>query len=681
MSIASTTSFPVSTAAPVARARRRTSLAARGEPMVWLTGGCVAAAVLMIIGLLAYIVFEGFSTFWPQPLVQVTVKEGDVTKVVVGEPARHDVYVYSQQVPIAEDIKSIPGMSASVVKADEKDGYKTVRFEIPRTLYKTGNFDLTGEDFTWVEDRNIIGTERPEWGLVVERTAWGNAYGTLESVTVNGQTTTGADAAWAKFNEVHGSMLALADQVRDVEKDEMGDVSREQDDIRLELAGVRRTHGEGSPEYTATVERVAQRQRELDGRMNVLRSEVKALRDRMATATIAVRAPTGQIIPADRANPDGPMLVAQVVRTYPANTLSFFAKLKVYVGRWVEFLFGEPREANTEGGVWPAIVGTILLTFVMVIFVVPVGVIAALYLREYAKQGPLVSFVRISVNNLAGVPSIVYGVFGLGFFCYIVGGYLDSGPGKGALHSGPWAGLVLATVVVIGIGAGLTFFFSLFTREKDRGLPGTLFKIGLFVVWLVAAGMVVAIAWTTPFFHGFFETRAAEGSPTLGKSAMIWASMTLAILTLPLVIVATEEALAAVPRSMREGSYACGASKWQTIRKIVLPRAMPGVMTGMILAIARGAGEVAPIMLVGAVKLAPELPISWRPSEMFGVNRSFMHLGFHIFDLAFQSRNSMAALPMAYTTTFLLIVIVVLLNVAAIFIRSRLRKAYAGGAF
>jgi phosphate transport system permease protein len=207
------------------------------------------------------------------------------------------------------------------------------------------------------------------------------------------------------------------------------------------------------------------------------------------------------------------------------------------------------------------------------------------------------------VNNLAGVPSIVFGVFGLGFFCYLIGGTIDQ--------------------------------------------------------------------W-------FYSERLPD--PTVGKSAMIWASLTLALLTLPVVIVATEEALAAVPRSMREGSYACGASKWQTIRRIVLPRAMPGIMTGMILAIARGAGEVAPLMIVGAVKLAPELPISTE-GPWFGTNRSFMHLGFHIYDLGFQSRNSEAARSMVYTTTFLLIGIVVLLNVAAMLVRTRMRKAYAGGQF
>jgi phosphate transport system permease protein len=283
--------------------------------------------------------------------------------------------------------------------------------------------------------------------------------------------------------------------------------------------------------------------------------------------------------------------------------LSFAGRVGVYASRWKEFLTAEPREANSEGGVFPAIVGTVIMTLLMSIAVVPFGVLAALYLREYARTGVVVSAVRIAINNLAGVPSIVFGVFGLGFFCYIVGGSIDQ----------------------------------LFFPEK---LP----------------------------------------NPTYGKGGVIWASLTLALLTLPVVVVATEEALAAVPRSMREGSYACGASKWQTIRRIVLPRAMPGIMTGFILAMARGAGEVAPLMLVGASKLAPDLPIDG-VAPYIHPDRSFMHLGFHIYDVGFQSQNSEAAKPMVFTTTLLLITIIAMLNVFAVWLRTRLRRKFIGGTF
>jgi phosphate transport system permease protein len=269
---------------------------------------------------------------------------------------------------------------------------------------------------------------------------------------------------------------------------------------------------------------------------------------------------------------------------------------------WV-FLTEEPREANTEGGVFPAIFGTFVMTVLMSLAVTPFGVMAAVYLREYARQGLIVRSVRIAVNNLAGVPSIVFGVFGLGFFIYLVGSTIDQ----------------------------------------------------------------------------LFYT-AALPTPTFGTGGILWASLTLALMTVPVVIVATEEALAAVPRGMREGSLACGASKWQTIQRIVLPAAAPGILTGLILAMARGAGEVAPLMLVGVVKLAPSLPIDTL-FPFLHLERKFMHLGFHIYDLGFQSPDSEAAKPMVFATTLLLIALVVLLNLGAIFIRERLRRKYATGAF
>ena len=295
--------------------------------------------------------------------------------------------------------------------------------------------------------------------------------------------------------------------------------------------------------------------------------------------------------------------LSAVVRAYYANDLSWSEATGIYLSRWWEFLSESPREANTEGGVLPAIFGTFAMTLLMVILVAPIGIITALYLREYAKQGRLMALVRISVNNLAGVPSIVYGVFGLGFFAYLLGGNIDR----------------------------------LFYPER---LP----------------------------------------NPTFGTGGLLWASLTLALLTVPVVIVATEEALAAVPRSMREGSLACGASKWQTIRRIVLPRAMPGILTGIILAMARGAGEVAPLMLVGVVKLAPEMQIDGI-FPFIHLERSFMHLGFHIYDVGFQSRNSEAGKPMVFVTTLLLIALVASMNIAAIVIRNRLKRKFTGGHF
>ena len=294
---------------------------------------------------------------------------------------------------------------------------------------------------------------------------------------------------------------------------------------------------------------------------------------------------------------------ADVVRTYRANDLSAAGRLGVYLSRWWEFLSDDPRQAGTAGGVFPAIWGTVVMTLGMTLAVVPFGVLAALYLREYATQGLAVAGVRIAVNNLAGVPSIVFGVFGLAFFVYLIGGGIDE-----------------------------TFY-------AER-LP----------------------------------------VPTFGKIGVLWASLTLALLTLPVVIVATEEALSAVPNSMREGSYACGASKWQTIRRIVLPRAMPGILTGTILAVARGAGEVAPLMLVGAVNSAPALPVDGE-FPFVHPTRSFMHLGLHIYDLGFQAPDSDAAIPMAFTAMLLLIGLVAVLNLAAMWLRARLRRRFVSASF
>jgi len=369
--------------------------------------------------------------------------------------------------------------------------------------------------------------------------------------------------------------------------------------------------------------------------------------------------------------------LAEIVRMYPANRLGFGEKVGLYLARWGEFLTAEPRYANSEGGVFPAIVGTVLMTLIMAVLVVPFGVMAALYLREYARAGAVVSIVRIAINNLAGVPSIVFGVFGLGFFCYGVGGFIDGGPSF-VLPSGRWFLLLGGLVALAALGFVLTMLGLVKPGQRAAGAKRFL-RIASGAVWLLASlGAFVLIA-TTPFFDGFFRENLPN--PTFGKTALVWASFTLALLTLPVVIVATEEALSAVPNSMREGSYACGASKWQTIKRIVLPRAMPGIMTGMILAMARGAGEVAPLMVVGAVKFAPELPVSASPAEYFGINRSFMHLGFHIYDMGFKSQNSEASKPLVFTTTLLLIGLITILNLSAIWLRSRLRRKFVGVQF
>ena len=557
---------------------RRTDLRSRGEPVLWSLGGALAIGVTMILGFLALVFSNGIATFIPRPLTVVTETSGTVT---AGEPFRSELFKPTPDV--------IVGLSPDrQARINEAGGFA------PRTLYRVGNFDLYGDDFRWIPDYAVATIAQPRNLMFVERMEWGPFVGTVTSFKIDGADQIIAGPGDPKFAMVHDASRARARKIRTIERGRISDINHTLESERLELRKVEMQSGRSSSAYTAAQERFTSISAALQREYDTLAASVQKLREANAGNSLTL---------ADIAGREKTIEFSALVRLYPANDLSNVQKLGVYFSRWGEFLSGEPREANTEGGVFPAIFGTAAMTLLMVIVVAPFGVITALYLREYAKQGRLVSFVRISVNNLAGVPSIVYGVFGLGFFAYVLGGSIDA----------------------------------LFYPER---LP----------------------------------------NPTFGTGGLLWSALTLALLTVPVVIVATEEALAAVPRSMREGSLACGASKWQTIRYIVLPRAMPGIMTGVILAMARGAGEVAPLMLVGVVKLAPELPID-AIFPYVHLERSFMHLGFHIFDVGFQSRNAEAGKPMVFVTTVLLIGLVTTINATAIIVRNRLKKRFAGSQF
>ncbi|MBX3323377.1 MAG: ABC transporter permease subunit [Phycisphaeraceae bacterium] len=408
----------------------------------------------------------------------------------------------------------------------------------------------------------------------------------------------------------------------------------------------------------------------LRAEQRVAMSELEVLRSEDSRFRIVLREPTrGRISAISQSEPNEPMLLSQVVRIVQANELSTVQKWGVYFSRWWEFLSDSPRDGTAAGGVFPVIVGTVTLTMLLTICVVPLGVIAALYLREYSRQGVLTSVIRIAVNNLAGVPSIVYGMFGLGFFCYSLGVFVDGGP-RHAMPVVSWWMIGVVLLIAMTLAATLGVMGKRIPgSEPTRGMR--IASVVSITCWCGAIGVAFWMISTTPYFNGFFEEKLPE-TPTFGGRGILWASLTLALLTLPVVIVATEEAIAAVPGSMREGSYGCGASKWQTMRHIVLPSAMPGILTGAILAMARGAGEVAPLMLVGAVNLAPALPVSGEAPFLHG-DRTFMHLGFHIYTLGFQSPDSEAAEPLVWTTTLLLLSIVLLLNLVAIVIRARLR--------
>ncbi|WP_291718904.1 phosphate ABC transporter permease PstA [Magnetospirillum sp. 64-120] len=553
-------------------------LPAAGEPFLWGMGGALVVGLMMIAGFLVLVFWNGITTFIPKPIEVVTLASGEV---VAGEPYRSESY------RVGSD--KIKGLGPDIQKKiAANDGFAM------RTLYRTGNYDLYGDDFRWVSDYEITKAARPVEMVFIERLEWGAFIGSITSLSVDGKNIPADQLSPQQLTQFLEDARGRWNKIRRIERIEIGNINHEIEGERLRLKRVAIDKGVDSPAFKAVEAEVEAGSAALQHAYEKLAAEATETRTADANFTITLREIGGR---------EKTLRLSEIVRLYHANDLGTVEWLGIYLSRWAEFLTDEPREANTEGGVLPAIFGTFAMTVLMAVLVAPFGVVTALYLREYAKQGRLVSIVRISVNNLAGVPSIVYGVFGLGFFAYIMGASIDQ----------------------------------LFYPER---LP----------------------------------------NPTFGTGGLLWSSLTLALLTVPVVIVATEEAISAVPRSMREGSLACGASKWQTIRNIVLPRAMPGILTGLILAMARGAGEVAPLMLVGVVKLAPELPIDGY-FPFIHLERSFMHLGFHIYDVGFQSRNSEAGKPMVFVTTLLLIGLIFVMNITAIVVRNRLKQRFAGSKF
>jgi len=560
------------------RARRTSSLVSHGEPVVWLMGAALIVGLLMIFGLVGLVAYHGGRTFWPRPIVRVETPAGPFLGEVTGESLyRPDEQILDGLEPAtAERLRSAAAESEGVLR---------------RRLFRTENFELTNTHYNWIDDALVDREDRPHWALCVERRDAPHFYGLPDAFLVEGrELATGPEGTWERLVEHLPEVTARYEAQRRLERVDLGRVSHRMDEARLDLREVELEHGLDSPEWRAEKARHDQRMSVAQEEFDEISQEIRQLKQINASYAVRLRTIDGQ---------EKVENLSSILRAIPANQLDFQGRLRVYWERWKEFVSTNPRQANSAGGVWPAIFGTVVMTLLMTVVVVPFGVLAALYLRDYAKQGLLVSIVRIAVNNLAGVPSIVFGVFGFGFFCHVIGVRIDQ------------------------------VFFA-------AELP----------------------------------------NPTYGTGGILWASLTLALLTLPVVIVATEEALSAVPNSMREGSYACGATKWQTIRRIVLPRAQPGIMTGMILAVARGAGEVAPLMLVGAAKYAPDLLVDLGRFPYVFPERSFMHLGFHIYDVGFQSQNSEAARPLVYTTTLLLIAIVVALNVLAVWIRARLRRKF-----
>ncbi|MCG5493623.1 MULTISPECIES: phosphate ABC transporter permease PstA [Ectothiorhodospira] len=545
-----------------------------GSPWVWLNAGAIAISMIMVVGLLSLILVRGFSHFWPAPILETTVTQPDGRQVqVMGELSR------SQTLP------------AEVLRDAGVDIPREINL-VTRHLIKQGNRDVWGRDFVWYPETGMEEWRFPADAMRLERRERGDFFGYPVRLMEAGRTVAEGDDLWPALQQRVARANDIFDEIRRIERREIGSVNQRMERVRLDERRLEMDRRAGRIDRATQEEAMA----ELEARRAELNQEFAVLQERLDTLYQDVRRDTLVARVSDGREVD--LSLAQIIRAVKPNDMSVVSKMGLYVAQFWDFLSGYPREANTEGGILPAIFGTVTMVFVMSIIVSPFGVLAAIYLREYARQGPLLRMIRISVYNLAGVPSIVFGVFGLGFFVYFVGGAVDQ-----------------------------QFF--------PEALP----------------------------------------SPTFGTPGLLWASLTLALLTLPVVIVATEEGLARIPSTIRHGSLALGATKAETLWKVVVPLATPAMMTGLILAIARAAGEVAPLMLVGVVKLAPTLPVDGN-FPFIHLERKIMHLGFHIFDVGFQSPNVEAAQPLVYATAMTLVVLIVMLNLTAISIRNRLREKY-----
>lgn len=504
----------------------------------WLAAGSVALSLLALLALLVLLGSRGLAHFWPAPVEVVTLESGER---FAGQRVRHERIAGDPQVDV---------------------------------LYRTGNRDLDGSYWRWVSAGAIDARRYPDDLLVLEREHWGEFLGRLVALRAAGDAVplpAASDEAWHVLRERLTRVEALREQRRQLSEDVIAPLARR-------LAALRSSEALDPA-----------RQQTLAEQWEAARQRLDALDTALAQDALILESVDGQRL-------EQPL--AGVLAAWRPNAMSWIDRL-LHWGRGVgRFLSEGPRAGSLEGGVWPAIFGTVMMVLLMSLIVTPFGVLAAVYLNEVARQGPLIRLVRIAVRNLAGVPSIVYGVFGLGVFVYGIGGQLDS------------------------------WFFS-------ERLP----------------------------------------SPTFGTGGLLWASLTLALLTLPVVIVATEEGLARIPDQQREGALALGATRYEMLRRVVLPMAVPAMLTGVILAVARAAGEVAPLMLVGVARLAPQLPLDGE-FPFLHLDSKFMHLGYHIYNIGFQGGDVERALPLVYASALLLVVVIVVLNLTAIFLRHHLRARH-----
>lgn len=540
-----------------------------GSPWIWMTGGAVSISLIAVLGLLLLIAWRGLSYFWPADIYQWELQDNKgVKSTLIGE-------IY--------DKEEVP--TERLISAGHSFTQHPGEF-VTRYLVKTGNREFVGLDFRWILATDILSRETPVTLAKFERTKNGNFYGYPVAVIEEGKRLALADTEVRSSLKAHiERAVDISDQALDLQKHDIGTINYDIERLRLKERKYE-LEGDLTPTKKANI---AAQIAQLNADYQVLEKSLFALRDSASRDSVVIRDMRGQEVT---------LSLDTILDVSYVNDMGLMAKVLHWFSGVGGFVSDDPREANTEGGVFPAIFGTVFMVMLMAVIVTPFGVVAAIYLHEYAKKGPITKMIRIAVINLAGVPSIVYGVFGLGFFVYMLGGSIDQ----------------------------------LFYAEA---LP----------------------------------------APTFGSPGVIWSALTLAILTLPVVIVSTEEGLSRIPSAVRQGSLALGATKAETLWRIVVPMASPAIMTGLILAVARAAGEVAPLMLVGVVKLAPTLPLDMN-FPFVHLERKFMHLGFHIYDVGFQSPNVEAARPLVYATSFLLVSVIVALNLTAISVRNHLREKF-----
>ncbi|ENM5734453.1 phosphate ABC transporter permease PstA [Vibrio mimicus] len=535
-----------------------------GAPWIWLTGGAVSVSLIAVLGLLLVIGWRGLTYFWPAPLLEWQTPDG---QVVIGE-------LYAREsVPVSH----LKEMNLPLPEEVEAAGLAT------RLNIKVANRDLYGSDFVAILDFQVEFKGAPQGWAVIERSRGGQLFGKPISFdAVDGQSELPLDL---RLQQALQKAQAIREQVNTIVEQQVRVISGDLEKLRLEKRR-KQLNNQLSDEF---LQNYVLRKSRLESELSDVQAQLDALRAPLDQQFLHVADMRGQTVSVP---------LSEILDFWYPNDMNFAQKLAEWGKQAWRFLSESPRESNSEGGVFPAIFGTVFLVIIMSIIVMPLGVVAAIYLHEYAKEGAFTRMIRVAVINLAGVPSIVYGVFGLGFFVYTIGASVDN----------------------------------LFYAER---LP----------------------------------------TPTFGTPGLLWSALTLAVLTLPVVIVATEEGLSRIPNSVRHGSLALGATQFETIWRIVLPMASPAIITGLILAIARAAGEVAPLMLVGAVKLASSLPVDGE-FPFIHLERKFMHLGFHIYDIGFQTNNIEAARPLVYATSFLLVTVIVALNLTAISIRNNLREKY-----